>query len=603
MKRLSGRNSSLHGQIISPLGIDQAILHTITRLVLHEPTLKKWFAYSNLQTMALAYQPEEVVPALERVEQLVNAKQLTAAGFVSYEAAPGFDLALPAQSDVQLPLVCFGLFAQVLECDPPMPLATPAGPPWQLDTEHHEYLADIAKIRDLIAAGEVYQINHTVRLHNNVAEPWQHFRQMAADAPYAAFIETDEFAIVSASPELFFRLQGDNLQSRPMKGTESRRSNPQADKKISNWLGASQKNRAENLMITDMVRNDLGKIAAPGSVHVSDLFKVEEYPTVWQMTSKVHAQTDASLAEIFRTLFPAASITGAPKRAAMGHIARIEKSPRGIYTGAIGYLSPNRKAQFSIAIRTSTVNKSTGTAQYAAGGGIVWDSTTVQEYEEVLAKTKILGAVAPQVCVELFETLRWTPEAGFSRLERHLQRMSHSAQFFGIAMDAERARVALERALPADSQSGIRVRLSLDADGVFRVELNELPEVMSPEQAQPIRLAAHRVVSSDLYLMHKTSHRAVYDQAVADMPSGVEPILVNERDEITESNIANVAYRIGAEWFTPPATSGLLPGTLREELLELGKLIPRVLCLEELDSVDEIALINGLRGWRQTRWV
>ena len=136
---MSGRNSSLHGQIISPLGIDQAILHTITRLVLHEPTLKKWFAYSNLQTMALAYQPEEVVPALERVEQLVNAKQLTAAGFVSYEAAPGFDLALPAQSDVQLPLVCFGLFAKVLECDPPMPLATPAGPPWQLDTEHHEY--------------------------------------------------------------------------------------------------------------------------------------------------------------------------------------------------------------------------------------------------------------------------------------------------------------------------------------------------------------------------------------------------------------------------------------------------------------------------------
>jgi para-aminobenzoate synthetase/4-amino-4-deoxychorismate lyase len=181
--------------------------------------------------------------------------------------------------------------------------------------------------------------------------------------------------------------------------------------------------------------------------------------------------------------------------------------------------------------------------------------------------------------------------------------MSHSAEFFGIAMDTGSARAALERALPADSESGIRVRLGLDADGVFRVELNELPEVMSPDQAQPIRLTTHRVVSSDLYLKHKTSHRAVYDQAVADVPNGVEPILVNERDEITESNIANVVYRIGAEWFTPPTTSGLLPGTLREELLELGKLIPRVFYVEELDSVQEIALINGLRGWRQTRWV
>ncbi|HBF64110.1 MAG TPA: aminodeoxychorismate synthase, component I, partial [Gammaproteobacteria bacterium] len=309
-------------------------MHTITRLVLHEPTRKKWFAYSNLQSMALAYRPEEVMPALERIERLVNTEHLTAAGFVSYEAASGFDAALATQDAAQLPLVCFGLFAEVTECKPPVASATPVASSWQLDTEHYEYLADIAEIRELIAAGDVYQINHTVRLHNTVADPWQHFCHIAADAPYAAFIETNEFAIASASPELFFRLQGDELQSRPMKGTESRRTNPQADKQTSDWLAGSQKNRAENLMITDMVRNDLGKIAVAGSVDVSGLFKVEEYPTVWQMTSTVHAQTKASVGEVFRTLFPAASITGAPKRAAMGHIARLEKSPRGIYTGA-----------------------------------------------------------------------------------------------------------------------------------------------------------------------------------------------------------------------------------------------------------------------------
>ena len=552
--------------------------------------------------MALAYRPEEVMPALERLERLVNTEHLTAAGFVSYEAASGFDAALSTQDAAQLPLVCFGLFAEVTECKPPVASATPVASSWQLDTEHYEYLADIAEIRELIAAGDVYQINHTVRLHNTVADPWQHFCHIAADAPYAAFIETNEFAIASASPELFFRLQGDELQSRPMKGTESRRTNPQADKQTSDWLAGSQKNRAENLMITDMVRNDLGKIAVAGSVDVSGLFRVEEYPTVWQMTSTVHAQTKASVGEVFRTLFPAASITGAPKRAAMGHIARLEKSPRGIYTGAIGYLAPNRHTQFSIAIRTSTVNKVAGTAQYGAGGGIVWDSTAVQEHTEMLAKTRILGAVTHQASIELFETLRWTPRAGFSRLERHLNRLSRSARFFGMPMDPECARSALDLALVGVREQGMRVRLSLDVQGAFHVDLNELPEA-SPQQVQPIRLAANAVDSSDLYLKHKTSYRAGYDQAAAEVPDGVEPILFNERGEITESNIANVVYRLGPDWFTPPVSSGLLPGTLREELLERGELTVRVLRVAELDSVQELALINGLRGWRQTRWV
>lgn len=542
------------------------------------------------------------MPALERIERLVNTEHLTAAGFVSYEAASGFDAALSTQDAAQLPLVCFGLFAEVTACKPPVASATPVASSWQLDTEHYEYLADIAEIRELIAAGDVYQINHTVRLHNTVADPWQHFCHIAADAPYAAFIETNEFAIASASPELFFRLQGDELQSRPMKGTESRRTNPQADKQTSDWLAGSQKNRAENLMITDMVRNDLGKIAVAGSVDVSGLFKVEEYPTVWQMTSTVHAQTKASVGEVFRTLFPAASITGAPKRAAMGHIARLEKSPRGIYTGAIGYLAPNRHAQFSIAIRTSTVDKVAGTAQYGAGGGIVWDSTAVQEHTEMLAKTRILGAVTHQASIELFETLRWTPRAGFTRLERHLKRLGQSARFFGMPMDPECARSALDLALVGVREQGMRVRLSLDVQGAFRVEFNELPE-SSPQQVQRIRLAANAVDSSDLYLKHKTSHRAGYDQAAAEVPDGVEPILFNERGEITESNIANVAYRLGRDWFTPPLSSGLLPGTLREELLERGELTPRVLHVAELESVQELALINGLRGWRRTRWV
>jgi para-aminobenzoate synthetase/4-amino-4-deoxychorismate lyase len=317
----------------------------------------------------------------------------------------------------------------------------------------------------------------------------------------------------------------------------------------------------------------------------------------------VRARTDADLVEIFRKLFPAASITGAPKRAAMTHIERLENSPRGVYTGAIGYLAPNRQAQFSIAIRTSAVDKLTSTARYGAGGGIVWDSTGVQEYFEVLAKTKILGPVTAQTGIELFETLRWTPSDGFNRLDRHLQRMRRSAEFFGVPMNFTCARGALDQAIAGDADRCLRVRLNLDMQGEFRVEWRELPEGLSSDEAQPIRLAVNPIDSSDLYLRHKTSHREVYDQAVAEVPDGVEPILFNERGEITESAIANVVYRVGVDWFTPPVASGLLPGTLREELVEQGKLTPRVLRVEELKSVAELALVNGVRGWRKTSWV
>lgn len=552
--------------------------------------------------MVVAREPDEVVAAIERVERRVNADGLTAAGFVCYEAASGFDAALTTQHEHNLPLVCFGLFAQVEECESPIKAESGSEKPWRLDTQHHEYLADIVKIRELIAAGDVYQINHTLRLNTELSDAWQHFCQIAADAPFAAFIETDDFAIVSASPELFFRLQGNDLQSRPMKGTEARRDDPEADKRTSNWLGSSQKNRAENLMITDMVRNDLGKIAETGSVDVSGLFAVEAYPTVWQMTSTVHAKTQASLVDIFRTLFPAASITGAPKRAAMGQIAQLEKTPRGIYTGAIGYIAPNRQAQFSIAIRTSTVDKAAGSAQYGAGGGIVWDSTPVQEYVEMQAKTRILGTLQEQENIELFETLRWTPGEGFSRLHRHLRRMAKSAAVFGYPVDEQRAEAALQQAVNGSTAQALRVRLSLTVEGDYRVDLAELPSDIQSRNSQPICLATTPVCSTDLYLIHKTSHRQVYDRATTEVPAGAEPILFNEQGEITESSIANVVYTLGDDWFTPPVESGLLPGILREELLEQGKVKVRKLALDELDEVTEIQLINDLRGWRRAHW-
>lgn len=553
--------------------------------------------------MVLAHRPDEVAAAIERTERRVSEDGLTAAGFVCYEAAAGFDAALTTQHEDKLPLVCFGLFARVEACGPPQTIEAQGNESWRLDTQHHEYLADIVKIRELIAAGEVYQINHTLRLNTQLTDAWRLFCQIAVDAPFAAFIETDDFAIVSASPELFFRLEGNDLRSRPMKGTEARREDPEADKRTSNWLGSSQKNRAENLMITDMVRNDLGRIAETGSVDVSGLFAVEAYPTVWQMTSTVHAQTKASLVDIFRTLFPAASITGAPKRAAMSHIAQLEKTPRGIYTGAIGYIAPNRKAQFSIAIRTSSVDKAAGSARYGAGGGIVWDSTPAQEYLEMQAKTRILGTLQEQQNMELFETLRWTPSEGFSRLQRHLRRMAKSAAVFGYPMDEQQAEVALQQAVNGSTTPALRVRLSLTVEGDYKVDTAELPSDSQFRNSQAICLATTPVCSTDLYLIHKTSHRHVYDRAATEVPTDVEPILFNELGEITESSIANVVYKFGDDWFTPPVESGLLPGILREELLEQGKVKQRKLLTDELAEVSEIQLVNDLRGWRRAHWI
>jgi para-aminobenzoate synthetase/4-amino-4-deoxychorismate lyase len=249
------------------------------------------------------------------------------------------------------------------------------------------------------------------------------------------------------------------------------------------------------------------------------------------------------------------------------------------------------------------LDKPSGRAQYGTGGGIVWDSTPMQEYDEMRAKTRILGNVKEQESVELFETLGWTAKSGFSRLQQHLQRMAHSAVVFGYAMDEQKARAVLEQAILGSAAEALRVRLSLNVLGEYRVDLAQMASGPQRHNNQAIRLAVTPVQSSDLFLLHKTTHRHAYEQANSEVPSGVEPVLFNERGEITESSIANVVYKLEGDWFTPPIESGLLPGVLRQELLTLGKVKLRELRVKELKSVQEVGLVNDLRGWRKARWV
>ena len=408
----------------------------------------------------------------------------------------------------------------------------------------------------------------------------------------SAYVDLGRHALCSASPELFFRLEGDQIVSRPMKGTAARGRTLKEDEGQAAWLRQSVKNQAENLMIVDMVRNDLGRIAHPGTVRVPRLFELEKYPTLYQLTSTVAARTDASLEEIFAALFPCASITGAPKIRTMHLIRRLEKQPRGIYTGAIGWVGPGRRACFSVAIRTVQIERAAGTATYGTGAGIVWDSEAETEYRECLTKAQLLTRSPDEF--SLLETLRWDSEGGFALLERHLQRLRDSARYFDYRYRRDEVTVQLlglsERLPPAPH----RVRLLLRSDGEVRLESEPLSQ---KPPSWRVAIAGSTLDRNDPFLFHKTTRRAVYDKARAEFPALDDVILCNQEDELTESTMANLVLKIGGELLTPPIDCGLLPGTRRAELLAKGRLREAVLPRAALLEAEEVWLINSVRGW------
>jgi para-aminobenzoate synthetase/4-amino-4-deoxychorismate lyase len=469
--------------------------------------------------------------------------------------------------------------------------------PWQPSVDVQAYCQSIDHVRALIARGETYQVNYTYRLRCEAPGPlppaWPVFATLASShaAPYAAFIETEDWAVCSISPELFFTLDGDLLASRPMKGTAKRGTTLEDDRARADWLYHSEKNRAENLMIVDMVRNDMGSVARTGSVRVPELFKVEKYPTVWQMTSTVQAQTTAGLPELMQALFPAASITGAPKVSTMQIITALETTPRKIYTGAIGFYAPGRRAQFNVAIRTLLLDKQRQRAEYGVGGGIVWDSEAQDEWEETRTKARILHE-RPEP-FDLLETMRWTPAEGWFLLEQHLDRLAASADYFSFPFERARLLAELDR-LAQDAQGQPqRLRLRLTRDGQFILEAQPLPRQANPSR---IVLASSPVHSGERFLYHKTTRRERYQQALAERPGYADVLLWNERGEVTESTIANLIVTLDGRQLTPALDCGLLPGTYRAWLLESGQVAEAVIRLEDLKRCSAVYLANSVRG-------
>lgn len=578
-------------------------------ITLRTPWGGPWRRFRTPFRVVTAHDPLAVRSALATVDEAVRGGAY-AAGFVTYEAAAAFGLPV-RNAGAGLPLVCFGLFApDAVESLTRFPGDGHASlGEWQPSIDHRTYLGAIDAIKARIEAGATYQINFTFRLSAPfTGEPAALMRALYAGqaGDWSAYVEAGEHVICSASPELFFSLEGDRLLCRPMKGTTPRGYWPAQDDAQGAALRASEKNRAENVMIVDMVRNDLGRIARLGSVTVRSLFDVERYPLQWQMTSTVTATTEhRSLLRLFEVMFPSGSITGAPKHSAMGIIRDLEPGPRGIYTGAIGYVSPRGRAHFSVAIRSLLLDLATGTAEFGVGSGIVWDSVDRDEYDECLLKARVVGSVGvaaaptPSYVVadppgfRLLETIGWTPAGGFALLDRHLARICASAACFGFPCDAAELRGMLDAAV-ADLRGPARLRLLVEGNGSLLCEALDLNTLNDPLR---VALADFPVDPGDVFLYHKTTRREVSERARASCPEADTVILWNTAGEVTEAAESNLVVARGGCRVTPPIASGLLPGTMRAELLERGEIIEGVVSLDDLRAAERIWLINSVRGW------
>jgi len=556
-----------------------------------------------------ATSPGEVPGVLEAAEGAA-ARGLWVAGFVAYEAAPGLDPALAvrprtgAGPSAEVPFAWFGMFEGRQETvlpDPPEDAPTGDAAAWAPSVDLPTYDAAIARIRDHIAAGDTYQVNHTLRLHATVrGDPRGLYRDLchAQRGAFGAYLDTGRHRVLSASPELFFRIDGDAISARPMKGTAPRGRWLAEDLARRDALQASEKDRAENAMIVDLLRNDIGRVAREGSVRWHDVFEAERYETVWQLTSTVEADLEpgTDLPAIFRALFPCGSVTGAPKVSTMRIIADLEDAPRGVYCGTVGYLAPaaapGPRARFNVAIRTAVQDAATGLTAYGVGGGITWDSSAGAEYDETVAKARVLTHRRPSF--RLFETMIAPAGEPVRHLDRHLARILASADYFGFEADEDDLRRAVAEA--TDPARTLRLRLVLDRRGAVEVGATTAP--VHPDVVRVAIDTEGPVDPDDVFLFHKTTLRRVYDDALDRHDEAHDVVLTNRRGEVTESTIANVAARMEGRWVTPPLDAGLLPGIGRAVALDEGRLVEETLTVAALREAEEVALVSDNRGWR-----
>lgn len=543
------------------------------------------------------YKLDEVIPLLRSAERAA-AEGFWVALALSYEAAPAFDQAPKVKQSSEFPVGWMGVFGTTSSTQ----LNSIAARPFQISEwtpqiGKPEYQRAIHAIRDYIGSGDSYQVNFTFPLHGSVVgDAFSCFRAIAASqrAAYSAYLDIGSHRILSFSPELFVERRGNKLTTRPMKGTLARGRWLEEDSLLAEQLRVSQKDRAENVMIVDLLRSDLGKIAQTGSVEVAELFSVEVLGRLLQMTSTVTAvqRPDVTLVELLGALFPCGSVTGAPKARTMAIIEELERYPRGIYTGAIGFLSPNGDAVFNVPIRTLAIDARDGAATFGVGGGITWESTPDGEYEECRLKASFL--THPQGEFELLETMA-LEDGEYMLLERHLARARDSARYFGFRWDEAEVSKALGIAGKSHAVGRWRIRMIVARNGKAHVETSPLGEPRTTPLA--VKFASQAIDDRDPLVFHKTTARARYDLELERCQPCDDVIFWNCRGEVTESTIANVVVFSEGKHWTPPREAGLLAGTLRDEMIAKGELFERTITKEELVKAGSFAFINSVRGW------
>ncbi len=570
-----------------------------TVLLEFDGTLPAPLAFAQPRAVIAAEALEEVAPALARVDAATAAGRWVA-GFVSYEAAPALDPALRARPRGPLPLVWFGVY-DAPSATRPEPAADATLGPLVPDVDRTDHACSVGRIRERIARGDVYQVNHTFRLRGPFqGDPLALYRRLRAaqGGGLGALVHLGARAVVSATPELFLERRGDLVRTRPMKGTARRGRFEEEDAAAAAALASSQKERAENVMIADLLRNDLGRVARVGTVQVARLLEVERYRTVLQLTSTIEARIRPGIGVVglLAATFPCGSVTGAPKAMATRVIAEEERSPRGAYCGAIGVVAPGGDAAFAVAIRTVELDLAAGEAVAGVGGGITWGSSPGAEYDEALAKGAFLSEpVAP---FELVETLR-LEAGGYPLLARHLARLASSARHLGFRLDGGAVEAALGGEEAAAEGTPRRVRLHVARGGEVRTESAPLPP--AAEGPLPVALARSRVSRRDPALFHKTTRREPYDAARRERPDAFDVLLANEEGELTEFTIGNVVLEIGGERVTPQREAGLLAGVMRAELLSRGEVRERPVRAAELGRASRLWLVNAVRGWVPVR--
>ena len=615
------------------------------------PNSDEWGLFTEPEEIRDIRRLEDIPGVFEWLDSALD-KGCWVTGFISYEASPAFDKVMKVKKLTDFPLAYFCSYRKKPEifC-PEVELSAPPKIKTMPEISASKYIKNVRTVLDHIREGDTYQVNYTFRVSaGKIESPEEYFLYLFQNhpVPYSAFINAGEFKIISLSPELFIEKNGRTLISKPMKGTAKREPDFDGDVKKALELSLDPKNQAENVMIVDMVRNDLAKISIPTGVKTEYLFKVGTFPTVHQMVSEVRGEmrketglttcqplleiltvattpclavapfhrrmprafmadtsvatmdakpeTDAlpGLFEIFKALFPPASITGAPKVNTVEIINYIEKSPRKIYTGAIGAFSPKGDFCLNVAIRTLICEGEK--TEFGVGSGIVADSDPSDEWAECLLKSDYVNFRPP--VFDVIETMLWERETGFHYLEEHLKRAGNSQKYFCRHWNLGKVENSLEKLMFPESANFARVRLRISQNGNATAEFAVLEKKGWGGKQIKICVSSQKTSSKDPFFHHKTTNRAFYDNRYKEaIEKGFdEVIFMNEKDELTEGAISNIFLKINGKWWTTPLSSGLLPGIWRAKTIRELDAEEKIIHIEDLHSADKILIGNSVRG-------